>query len=106
MSISGLLNQTITIYGIPSYDGYSSPSFGSGTSVKARFQPQTKRKLVANGDVITIDAIAYVPASTSVETDNKVNYSGNDYRVLTKYPTPGRTGTTEFIKLELVKWQI
>lgn len=106
MSVGNLLNQTISIYNKSSYDEYGRLTVGSATSVKARFQPQTKRILAPNGDVLTISAIAYVPSDTTVNTDDKIVYDSNTYKVITKYPTPNGKGNTHFIKLELIKWQI
>lgn len=106
MSIGNLLNQTIVIYGKSSYDGYGRPSLGSGTNVNARFQPKQKRKLLPNGDVMTVDAMAYVPADTVVVTDDKVTYDSITYKVTDLYKTPDGKGNTHFIRLELKKWQI
>lgn len=106
MTVGSLLNQTITIYNKSSYDEFGRLVLGSGIDVNARFQPETKRKLLPNGDILTIDAIAYVPSDTTVETDDKVVYGGNTFKTISKYPTPDGKGNTYFIKLELSKWQI
>lgn len=106
MSIYGLLNQTLIIYGKSSYDEYGRPQVGSGTSIKARVQAKTTRKILANGDIVTIDAIAYVPQDTSVNTDDKVSFDSNTYKVFGKYPVADRVGDTHHIKLELMKWQM
>ena len=105
MSLASLLNQLITIYNQSSYDAYGRTSVGSGTTAKARFQAQKKRIILGNGDVATIDAVAYVPSDTTVDEDDRVNYDSNDYKVLSAYPTPDGKGDTRFIKLELIKWQ-
>lgn len=110
MSLLGLLNQTITIYPVSSRSGDGREVFGTGVSVKARFQiPKRRNTMPRNIDgkstLIEIDAVAYVPSDTTVETDNKVTYESIDYKVVTKYAVPGMTGTTHHIRLELKKWQ-
>jgi hypothetical protein len=105
MSLAGLMNQTITLYNQASYDAYGRETVGSGTSVKSRFQKTTKRKLEATGNLITIDAVAYVPADTSVNTDDRVTYGTDKYKVYGKYEAVDGAGNTHHIKLELLKWR-
>lgn len=105
MSFNGLLNQDLTIYNRSGRGGDGRPSFGSGTSIKARLQPKTKRKLMANGDVLTIDAIAFVKADQTINTDDKVTAGGVTYRVVDVYPVPGGNGATHHKEVNLAKWQ-
>lgn len=105
MSLAGLLNQTITLYTKSGYNEEGRETVGTSTDVQARVQETTKRKLLPNGTIIVVDAIAYVPATTVVATDDKVTYNSTDYKVLGKYLAVGENGTTDHIKLELVKWQ-
>lgn len=105
MSIDGLLNQTITIYGTASRDGYGRLSFGAGTSVDARFSATKKRVLLPSGDQMTIEAIAHVPAGTTVNENDKVTYDSQDYKVFSRYAVPDGEGNTHHIKLELIQWQ-
>lgn len=110
MSLTGLLNQTITIYPITGYSDDGRESVSAGVSAKARFQATSKRNLQpkfidGKSTVVEVNAIAYVPADTVVEEDYKVSYSGVDYKVVTKYAVPGANGVTDHIKLELQKWQ-
>lgn len=105
MSINGLLNQTITIYPKSGYNAYGRESVGTGVSVKSRFQKQTKQKLLPNGSLITIEAIVYVPPTTTVNIDDKVTYGSIDYKVYGIYGAVDGVGVTSHIKLELVKWK-
>lgn len=105
MSLAGLLNQTITIYSKSGYSASGRESLGSGVSVNSRLQATTKQKLLPNGSLITILAIAYVPSTTTVNIDDKVTYGGNNYKVYGKYNAIDGAGNTNHIKLELVKWQ-
>lgn len=105
MSVNALLNQAIRLYSKTSYDSYGRVVNSGYETVQARFQPQTKTRLMPNNSVIVIDAIAYVPSDTTVAIDDRVSYGGQNYKVIGTYPTPDGQGKTSHIKLELVKWQ-
>lgn len=106
MSLAGLLNQTITIYTKSGYNAYGRESVSDvGNQIKARFQPKTKRVLEANGQVLKIDAICFVAATVSVNSDDKVAYGSEKYKVLAVYPVPGANGETHHKELQLIKWQ-
>lgn len=104
MSLLGLLNQTITIYAKSSYNTEGREVMGSGTSIKCRFQQTTKRKLLPNGNLQTIDAIVYVPSTTSINTDDKVTFGSTNYKVFGKYAAIDGKGQTNHLKLELIRW--
>lgn len=104
MSLIGLLNQTITIYAKSSYNDEGREVVGSGSDIKCRFQQTTKRRLLPNGNLQVIDAIVYVPGDTSINTDDKVLFGSTNYKVFSKYVAVDGAGTTDHIKLELVKW--
>lgn len=105
MSVGNLLRQELTIYGKGSYDSYGRPSLGAGVDVWGRFQPKQKRQLMPDGDVLVIDALAYVPNDTTVKTDDRVSYDSTNYKVVGVYKTPDGKGNTKFIRLELVKFK-
>lgn len=105
MSVAGMLNQTIYIRNASGFDSYGRRTTGSQTTVKARVQMNTKRKLLPNNDVIVVDAVAYVPADTTVSDNDRITYASSEYKVFAKYPVPGMDGRTHHIKLELVKAQ-
>lgn len=105
MSILGLLNQTITIASKSGYNAYGRETIGASTSVKSRFQKQTKQKLLPNGSLVTIEAIVYVPSDTTVAIDDKVTYNSVDYKVYGIYAAIDGSGDTHHLKLELVKWK-
>ena len=110
MSLLGLLNQEITIYPKTGYSADGRESVGAGVAVKGRFQTVSKRNLLprysdTKSTVVEVDAIAYIPTGTTIDTDYKVEYSSIKYKVVSVYQVPGRAGTTHHIKLELQKWQ-
>lgn len=103
--IGGLLNQTLTLYTRSARGGDGRPTFNAGTSIKARLQPKTKRKLMPNGDVLTIDGMAFVGSDVTINSDDKITFGGVTYRVLEVYPVPGANGSTHHKEVNLVKWQ-
>jgi hypothetical protein len=106
MSLQGLLNQDITLYLKSSYDAYGRETLGSGTDYRCRFQAVKKNKLLPNGEVATIDAIVYMAGTVDVDVNDKVTYSGVNYKVLGKNTQIDGQGNTNHLKLELVKFQI
>jgi hypothetical protein len=105
MSLPGLLNQLITLYPKSSYDSSGREVVGSGTNYKCRFQETTKRKMLPNGSLLTIDAIAYVQGNPTVSTDDRVSYGGNYFKIFAKYAAVDGQGNVNHLKLELLKWQ-
>jgi len=104
MSIKGLLNQTITLYNLGSYDADGEPSYSTGSDIDCRFEAKTKRVLLPDGQVLTIDAFVIVGPDESVSTDDKVTYGSNDYKVVDIFEVPGASGSTNHKELRLVKW--
>lgn len=105
MSYAGLLNQVVSLSTKSGYDGEGRETFSATSSISARFQKMVKRKLLPNGSVITIDAIVYIPASTTVASDDKITYNSDVYKVVGIYEAVDGEGNVHNIKLELVKWQ-
>lgn len=102
MSVNALMNQTITIASKSGYDGYGRATTSTETTIKARVQQTTKQKFLANGDVILITAIAYVPADTTVEIDDAITVDSREYSVFGKYEAVDGSGRINHIRLELV----
>ena len=105
MSINGLLNQVITISTKSGYDNYGRETVGASNNVRARFQKTNKQKLLPNSSLITIIAIAYVPADTTIAIDDKVTFDSTDYKVYGIYTAVDGTGNTSHLKIELTKWK-
>lgn len=101
MSVNGLMNQTITIASKSGYDAYGRVTTSTETTIKARVQQTTKQKFLANGDVILISAIAYVPSDTTVEIDDAVTVGSREYSVYGKYEAVDGGGRINHIRLEL-----
>ncbi len=105
MSLLGLLNQEITLYAKTGYNKEGREAVGSGSTVNARVQLVSKRRLLPNNSLVIVSAIVYVPATTSINTDDKVTYGGVDYKVFSRTDAVGGNGAIDHIKLELIKWQ-
>ena len=105
MSIGGLLNQTIQIRAKSGYNEYGRESVAGAVSVQARVQETTKRVMEPGGNLITIDAIAYVPGDTTVSTDDRVTYDNQEYKVYGKYTARDGEAVANHIKLNLIKWR-
>ena len=99
------MNQTITKYAKSSYNDEGREVVGSGSTVQCRFQKRTSRRLLPNNTVITIDAIVYVPPATSINTDDKVTFESQNYKVFAIYEAVGGDGQKNHLKCELIKWQ-
>ena len=104
MTLAGLLNQTMTLYTSSGYGDDGRASHGSGVSTKCRFEPEVRRVMLPDGSILTIDATVIVAASTTVATEAKATYSGNDYKVVDVFDVPGGNGETHHKELRLVKW--
>ena len=106
MSIKSLLNQSATLYVRSGYDADGETSFGSGSTIKGRFEPMTKRILLPNGQTLTIDAIAIVKASESLNTNDRVTYDSQEYKIVDIFKVPDDLGNTHHQELRLVKWSV
>ena len=105
MSLSGLLNQNIVVYNKTGYSSSGREVQGGNTTVNCRFQAKTKQRLMPNGSLINILALVFLPAGTSINIDDKVTYSGYDYKVFSIENAVDGTGNTNHIEVELIKWQ-
>jgi len=104
MTLASLLNQTATIYNHSGFDSYGRASFTTSSSISCRFQQVTKRRMLPNGAVLTIDAKMWVPATQTISIDDKVTYDGTDYKVISVNKAIKQEGTTHHISIELQKW--
>lgn len=105
MSLLGLLNQTIVVYPKSSYSAQGREVVGGGTNVLARVQAKHRNIMTALGAILTIEAVVYVAPSASINTEDKVTFSGQTYKVYSKYPVVDGQGETNHYKLELIRWQ-
>lgn len=105
MSFNGFLNQDATVYNQSSLDRYGRENFGSGTSIKCRFERKKKAKLMPSGETQIIDGIVYCKPDITVNVDDKLTFDSNNYKVLNKESVVVGNGTTHHLELEVIKWQ-
>lgn len=105
MSISGLLNQKVTVYNKTGYNRYGRETVGNAGYVYARMQVGKKSKLLPNGQVQTVEAIAFVLPDTTIAVNDKVTYDSIDYKVADVSKMVDDTGTVHHLELSLIKWQ-
>lgn len=105
MSLTGLLNQTITLYSKTSYNKFGREVVGTGVDYYARVQLVTKSRLLPNGQTVLINLIVYIKPSVTVNINDKVTYDSVDYKVFGVSKPVDGTGTLHHTKLELTRWQ-
>ena len=105
MSFQSLLNQSITISNKSGYDRYGKETTTGNTVVSARVEVKNQVKLLGNGETYVVNAIAFLPSTTTVNIDDKISYNGVDYKVLNKELVKQANGTTHHLELELRLWQ-
>ncbi len=104
MSVEGLMNQQISLYTAGNVDRTGKRTFGSATTVKARFRPVNKTFVRVEGNIEPIDAIVVVPRDTTVAVGDKITYSSVNYRVMQRMPGIDGRGKTNHIELKAQEW--
>lgn len=92
------------MYGKTSYDEYGKEVLGSGVTYKARVQIVNKSRFLPNGQNVVIDAIAYINGAPTININDKLAYSGVNYKVHSKTVPVDGQGNQHHTKLELIKW--
>lgn len=106
MALQSLLNQTISVYPVNSYDRYGDPVEGAASTYNARFQKVQKSRILANGESIVIEGIVYVHGDPAIELNDKITFGGVNYKVHSKTGQVDGQGANHHIKLEVIKWEI
>jgi len=90
MSILSHLNQAVTVYNRSSKNAYGENAYGSGASIKARFQERYKVIRSATGEFIETDASAWFPYGTTIDKHDKIAYRSKNWEVVALYNRQGR----------------
>lgn len=93
-------NDALTIYTESGKDEYGRESWGSGVAVNGRFVESTKNMRNSKGEIIAIDALAHLPADTTIAIGGKVVFNGNNYRII-KIDKPKDQSSIRFLKVYL-----
>ena len=103
MSLSGLLNQTITPKPRSSYDVDGRVVTTTGTDTKARIQLKQKRRMLPNGSLIVTDGNGYLPPSSTLKEGDNFLFDSTEYLIFKSYKVPGANGSTHHIEIEFIK---
>lgn len=106
MSMGALLNQPATIFPKSGYNKYGRDQSGSGVAVKCRFQNKTITRILPNQQVVKLDGIVYLDGTVSVNTEDRITFQGQNYKVFSVNGNVDGRGTQKMIKLEVQRWQI
>lgn len=90
MSIAQHLTQSVTLYNRASKNEFNEASFGSGSTVKCRFQERYKLIEDANGEQIETDASAWFKKDTTIDKHDKITYRSKDWEVVQVFNRQGR----------------
>ena len=104
MSLTGLLNQMVTLTSKASYGNDGRPTFGAPASIFARIEPEAKRALLPDGTVMRTDAFMMVASDTTIVTDDKITWDSVDYKVMEVFKVPGETGSVHHKEVKLMLW--
>lgn len=93
-------NDAVTIYLETAKDEYGRETWGSGVAVNGRFVESSKSLRNSKGEIINVDALAHLPADTSIAIGSKVVFSGSSYKVI-KIDKPKDGVGVRFLKVYL-----
>lgn len=79
--IENYLTQSAQIIRKSGQDSYSKPTYEDEVSFNCRVDEKIKLLKNAVGDAIQIDATMFVPSTFSISNDDKIVYSGRNYKV-------------------------
>lgn len=79
--IESYLTQSAQIVRKTGQDAYSKPTYASAVSFKCRVDEKIKLIKNAVGDTVQVDATMFVPSTFTVSNDDKIIYSGRNYKV-------------------------
>lgn len=105
MSLSGLLNQSITVENpTGSRDLHGKPALGAAATVQCRFERKYRTIVTAGREQEPIHAVAVVGPTADVEIGAAVTFGSDKYRVLERADAPGRNGSIHHYELMLQLW--
>lgn len=105
MNPNHMMNQTVTIAGATGSNDYGETTHGSPTTVRARVEMVNKAKPGANGEMIQVSLIAYVPVDTTVDAGAELTFESVAYKVISINKVPDMTGQARFTELECTEWR-
>ena len=79
--IEAYLTQSAQITRKTGQDAYSKPTYAAAVTFNCRVDEKIKLIKNALGDSVQIDATMFVPADFSASNDDKITYSGREYKI-------------------------
>jgi hypothetical protein len=105
MSIQDFFVQTATVKTRTGYDQYGKELQATGTAVNCRVQEVNRTKILPDGSVEPINAIAFVDPVVTINSGDHFSYNGTDYRVMDVNQVVDGRGLLHHNELRLQKWQ-
>jgi hypothetical protein len=104
MSVSSLSGQTVTIYPQGVRDKFNKITWGSGVVHRCRFQKTSQVITTVQKEREPIDGIAMISGNPSVEIGDKLAYTVDNYKVMTKKENIDAHGNVHHVTLKVQKW--
>jgi formate dehydrogenase maturation protein FdhE len=79
--IETYLTQSAQITRKTGQDAYSKPTYAAAESFNCRVDEKIKLIKNAQGDMVQVDATMFVASDFDIDNDDKIVYSGRDYKV-------------------------
>lgn len=106
MSISNLLNQTITLTAQGEQDKFGKASFSSGTDYNARFERTNKTIHTKENTVEPIDGVVFLSSDVTVSLGDRIVYDSQTYRVMKISEPPIGNGVIHHKELLVQEWNL
>lgn len=92
--IGALLNNTVTLTPRTGRNKFNEASFGTAVTSRARFESVNKIVKGPQGEDIGCDAQVFLPSDVTPTVEDKLEFEGVTYRIVTIDRAVGRPGTT------------
>lgn len=104
MNVDHLLKQVCTIYTAGAQDRFGKNAHSDGVDYACRFQQTSRIIRKPNGEKAPIDGIVWLVADAIAAINDKMNFAGEDYRIMMISPIVDGNGTTRHLELMVAKW--
>ena len=106
MSITSLLNQTITLTSQGQRDKFGKVTFATGTSYPARFERNHKLIFTKQNEAINIDGTVFLNPNVTVAVGDRLVYDSVTYQVMQVNEPVGATGAVHHIEVLVQEFSI
>lgn len=102
--LKSLLHQSATVYPKSGYNKYGRDTSGAGTTVKCRFQNDSKTRLLPNQQVVVIDGVVFFDGTVSVNTEDRILIGDISYKAFKVDASLDGRGNQKIIEVEVQRW--